>query len=103
MNQGILIYAGEGTIHDFVNSTNKRAISMLWSSGRMARMNVQQVKEYAEEYGVEFNTNGSGPTEKILVPETNKGFKELLDLLNQNYFPGIFDGEKYVANSKRPV
>ncbi len=103
MDQGILLYAGDSTIHDFVNPTNKRAISMLWRSGRMASMNVQQIKEYAEEYGVEFDTDGSGPIEKILVPETNKAFKELLDLLNQNYFPGIFDGEKYVANSKRPV
>jgi hypothetical protein len=37
------------------------------------------------------------------VSDTNKVFKRLLALLNQNYFPGIFDGEHYVANSKPPV
>jgi hypothetical protein len=103
MEQGVLLYAGEGTIHDFVNSMNKRAISMLWRSRRLAGVRVTQVKEYAEEYGIQLRTDGSGEEERILVPETNKGFKQLLDLLNQNYFPGIFDGEHYVANSKRPV
>jgi hypothetical protein len=103
MEQGILRYAGEGTIHDFVNSMNKRAISMLWRSGRLTDIQIPQIKDYAEEYGIQVRTDGSGAEERILVPETNKGFKQLLDLLNQNYFPGIFDGAHYVANSKRPV
>ena len=103
MNQGILLFSGDGTIHEFVNQTNKRAISMLWRSGRLSNLAVQDIKDQANGYGIELSLDGSGPNERILVPETNKGFKELLDLLNQNYFPGIFDGEKYVANSKRPV
>lgn len=103
MEQGILSYAGEGSIHDFVNATNKRAISMLWRSGRLADMVVPDIRSYASEYGIDIQTTGSGDDERILVPSTQKGFKQLLDLLNQNYFPGIFDGEHYVANSKRPV
>jgi hypothetical protein len=103
MNQGILLYAGEGTIHDFVNSTNKRAISMLWRSGRLSNMTVHDVKDQAKVYDIELQTDGSGSQERVLVPVNNKSFKELLDLLNQNYFPGIFDGEHYVANSKRPA
>jgi hypothetical protein len=103
MNQGVLLFAGEGTIHDFVNQTNKRAISMLWRSGRLSSIEVQDVMDKAAEYGIELQTGVSEGQERILVPDTNKGFKELLDLLNQDYFPGIFDGEHYVANSKRPV
>jgi hypothetical protein len=103
MNQGILRFAGEGTIHDFLSPTNKRAISMLWRSGRLSRLRVQDVREQAEVYGIDLQLDESGHEERILVPETNKDFKVLLDLLNQNYFPGIFDGEHYVANSKRPA
>jgi hypothetical protein len=103
MSQDILIFTGEGTIHDFVNSTCKRAISMLHRSGRMSGLKVRDIKEQAEAYGIELQLDGSGEAERIVVPETNRSFKELLDLLNQNYFPGIFDGEHYVANSKRPI
>ena len=103
MSQNIMLYAGEETIHDFVNSTNKRAMSMLWRSGRLVGLKVPQIKEYAKTYGIEISTDGEGEAERILVPDSNRGFKQLLDLLNQNYFPGVFDGEHYVANSKRPV
>ena len=103
MDAGILVFAGEGDIHEFVNSTCKRSMSMLWRSGRLTSVKVADVERHAEAYGVDMSCDGEGVDRRILVPETNKGFKALLDLLNQNYFPGIFDGEKYVANSKRPI
>jgi signal transduction histidine kinase len=78
-------------------------MSMLWRSGRLSTVKVPDVERHAEAYGIEISCDGEGEDRRILVPETTKGFKALLDLLNQNYFPGIFDGEKYVANSKRPI
>lgn len=103
MGEDVLLFDGEDTIHEFVNATCKRSLSMLWRSGRLRQIEVADVKEHANKYNVKIATKFSNGKEKVVVPGTNKEFKQLLDLLNQNYFPGIFDGEAYVANSKRPA
>jgi hypothetical protein len=92
----------EETLDKVADSWCRRRISMVLASEVWTRVTVSEIKREAGSFGVEIHTRDKEGTETIILPETRAGLKDVLRVLNQDFFYSLLDREQMVAGIKTP-
>lgn len=84
---------------DDLTSTLKKKLHFIVKSGIMDNVESSIIYQKAKDMDVEFELNED--ENKILIPRDKNKAKELIQLLNEDYFISLLTQTKYVTNSKR--
>lgn len=84
---------------DDLTSTMKKKLRLIIQSGLMDHVDSNTIYCRARDMDVEFELNDDGS--KLKIPRDKKKTKELIQLLNEDYFISILTATKYITNSKR--
>jgi hypothetical protein len=102
LEQGPVIFRG-GTLREVTDSWCLRRISMVLSSRVWTRVTVQQIQEQAATFGVILDTEPVNGEETIVLPEDRASLKDVLKVLNQDFFYSLLDHTPMYAGIKVPV
>lgn len=84
---------------DDLSATIKKKLRLIVQSGLIETIDSNTIYQRAIEMDVEFELNEAG--DKLKIPRDKSKVKELIQLLNEDYFISILSETKYVTNSKR--
>lgn len=104
LNEGPLAFQSVDQVKNLADSWSRRRIRMIAAQPIWNQVQVSQICEWASGVNVEIETalDRNGET-VIKVPEERVGFKNLLRLLNEDFFEAPFSGRRFLSNSKRPA
>lgn len=101
--QGPVIFNGDGTLHEISDSWCLRRISLVLSSEVWKRVTVPQIKDQADAFGVVINTESVNGEDHIVLPEDRASLKDVLKVLNQDFFYSLLDNTPMYAGIKSTV
>lgn len=99
---GPVVFRGAGDLHEAADSWCLRRISMVLASEIWTRVTVQQIKEQADTFGVALVIEMVDGKESIVLPGDRASLKDVLKLLNQDFFYSLLDGRPMYAGIKMP-
>ena len=103
LEQGPVVFGGDGQLHEVADSWCLRRISMVLASEVWTRVSVQQIKERAETFGITLDTRVVEGKENIILPGDRASLKDALKVLNQDFFHSLLDNTPMYAGIKAPV
>ncbi len=98
VSEGPVIFEGEGTIHDIVDTWSRRRISMIRDSKVWEQITVQEICEQAARFGVSVETRNNG--ESLVLTDNKAHLKDVLKVLNQDFFHSILTNTPMYAGTK---
>jgi hypothetical protein len=75
----------------------RKKIAVILQSGLLDSQPPTKIAQVARAYGVPVTFDGS----KIAIPNNKKDLKQVLRLLEENFFTSELTGSRYISNSKR--
>lgn len=103
LREGPVRFDGDGALYEVADSWCLRRISMVLSSKVWERVTVSHIKQRADMFGVSVDTETVGGTETIVLPEDRASLKDVLKVLNQDFFYSLLDSQPMYAGIKLPV
>lgn len=98
LSGGPVTFEGDGTIHDIVDTWSRRRISMILESRVWEQITVREICDQAARFGVDLETRNGG--EQLLLPDNRAGLKDVLKVLNQDFFHSILTNTPMYAGTK---
>lgn len=103
MDEGPVVFSGSGNLHDVLDSWSRRRISLILASRVWDRVEVREIRDRAAQFEVTVELKSVGGAESIVLPDNRAALKELLKVLNQDFFYTILDNTPMYAGIKVPV
>lgn len=103
LEQGPVIFSGDVQLREVADSWCLRRISMVLASEVWKRVTVQQIREQAAAFGVIVDTEAVNGEDTIILPDTRTALKDVLKVLNQDFFYSLLDRTPMYAGIKVPV
>lgn len=98
LSGGPVVFEGEGSIHDVVDTWSRRRISMILDSRVWEQITVPEICAQAAAFGVTVETKDGGGT---LVLKADRAYlKDVLKVLNQDLFHSILTNTPMYAGTK---
>lgn len=102
LNSGPLLFESVDDVQEIADDWSRRRIKMISSNPVWQEVDVSDIRGWAKECGVEVKvvTDAEG-RQLIELPSDRAGLKNLLRVLNEDFFEAPFSKQKFLSNSKR--
>ncbi len=84
---------------DDLTSTIKKKLRLIVQNGLIDSVDSSTIYQRAREMDIDLELNEEG--NKLKIPRDKNKVKELIQLLNEDYFISLLSETKYITNSKR--
>ena len=91
------------TLLDNADEWVRRRVALIRDSKVMKNVAPQKIATEGKRYGLKIRTKKIDGQDRILFPDDKKELKTLLRFLEENYYTSGLTGDRFVANSKRPI
>ncbi len=104
LEDGPLQFESTDKVKELADGWSRRRIKMISSQRVWTQADVSEISDWAGQFGVqiEIATNDVGKS-VIKLLEDRPEFKNLLRVLNEDFFEAPFSGRRFLTNSKRPA
>lgn len=91
------------TLTDNADDWVRRRVALIRDSKVMKNVAPKKIVTEAKRYGLKIRTKKADGKDQLLFPDDKRELKALLRFLDENYYTSGLTGDRFVANSKRPV
>jgi hypothetical protein len=81
----------------------RRKLWLIKQSGILERVQPNDIRRIAGEFGININFEVTETSEKMVMPTDKKELKTLLRFLDEDYYKSPLSNTNFISNSKRPV
>ena len=91
------------SFRELADSWTRKRLALVMEKKVIQQVGVRRICDRAREFGVDVQSRRVDGRAKIVMPAEKRGLKELLRILDEDYYRGVLTRTRYVANSKTRV
>lgn len=103
LDNEIFIVSDEFDYDAVITPDLRRRITMLQRSKVLEQVQVSEIREEAVSYDIDIEVEPTANGEAIVLPEKTAKLKQIIDLVNDYYYTGRWDGTPRRTNSARKL